>query len=166
MLQHLVAHLLHDLGTRVIRLVHTVPKAHQPMHENMIRLSMCVSVGQHGHVRIWDMHSEARGRAPDSTGMHGYHEQQHSLQNLCPQAHDLQSMAGHCIQVVAIAEVYHHSQLHRATMASAALPEGIILVLGPLDGFRDLVPAANVLQHAQHSLIGTPMGGAPQRCNA
>lgn len=75
-------------------------------------------------------------------------------------------MAGQCIQGVAVAEVYHNSQLQRVNTTSAASPKGIVLVLGPLDGFGDLVPAANVLQHAQHSLIGTPMSRAPQCSNA
>lgn len=46
------------------------------------------------------------------------------------------------------------------------VPERVILVLCSLDGFWDLVTAANVLQHAQHSLIGATMGWAPQGCNA
>lgn len=30
LLQHLITDFLHDLGTRVIRLVHAVPETHQP----------------------------------------------------------------------------------------------------------------------------------------
>lgn len=45
-------------------------------------------------------------------------------------------------------------------------PEGVALVLGSFDGLWDVVTAANVLQHAQDSFVGTPMSRAPQRCNA
>ena len=45
--------------------------------------------------------------------------------------------------------------------SAETLPEGVVFVFGPLDGFRDFVPAANILQHTQHGLIGTTMGRAP-----
>ena len=44
--------------------------------------------------------------------------------------------------------------------------EGIVLVLGPGDKLLDAGFVANLIQHIQHGLVGTAMGGTPQGSDA
>ena len=61
--------------------------------------------------------------------------------------------------MAAATAIMHQAWMHHNT--SNTTPEGVTLVLGPLDGFWDVIPAANVLQHTQNGFIGTPVSRTP-----